>query len=100
MDSSGNKRIENEGLNLLEVFNEGNELDIFECLSVKNLLTFKWNSHAFKSHLVGCIAHFFYVTFQMIYINAIYINNNMEDKRIYSILMIVAIIYPTMYEFV
>jgi hypothetical protein len=57
MDSHGNKRIENEGLNLLEVFNEGNELDIFECKSVQNLITFKWNSHAYNMHLVGYIAH-------------------------------------------
>ena len=34
MNPHGNKKIENEGLNLLEVFNEGNELDIFECKSV------------------------------------------------------------------
>jgi hypothetical protein len=57
IDSNGKKRIENEGLNLLEVFNEGNELDIFECKSVQNLITFKWNSHAYKTHLVGYIAH-------------------------------------------
>ena len=28
------KRMENEGLNLLECFIEGNELDIFECNSI------------------------------------------------------------------
>ena len=56
IDSKG-KRMENEGLNLLECFNEGNELDIFECNSVQNLISFKWNSHAYKIHLVGYIAH-------------------------------------------
>lgn len=36
----------------------------------------------------------------MVYINEIYINNRLEEKRIFSVLMIIAIIYPTMYEFV
>ena len=94
------KRIENEGLNLLEVFNEGNELDIFECKSVQSLIHFKWDSHAYKTHLVGCIAHITYVFVMMVYINEIYIKNNLSEKRFFSIILIVAIIYPTTYEFV
>jgi len=100
LDSDGKKRIENEGLNLLEVFNEGNELDIFECKSVQNLIAFKWDSHAYRTHLVGCIAHLVYVFFMMVYINEIYINNRLGEKRIFSVLLVVAIIYPTVYEFV
>lgn len=100
MDSEGKKRIENEGLNLLEVFNEGAELDIFECKSVQNMITFKWNSHAFKSHLVGYIFHQFYVIMMMVYINEIYINNRLDTKQVFSIILIFAIIYPTIYEFV
>ena len=99
-DGKGGKRIENEGLNLLEVFNEGNELDIFECNSVQMLITFKWNSHAYKTHLIGYIAHQIYVIMMMIYVNEIYINNRTNEKRIFSVLLIIAIIYPTGYEFV
>jgi hypothetical protein len=99
-DDNGEKRIENEGLNLLEVFNEGNELDIFECKSVQNLIAFKWNSHAYRTHLTGFIAHFIYVIIMCEYVNEIYINNRLNEKRFFSVLLIIAIIYPTVYEFV
>jgi len=36
----------------------------------------------------------------MVYVNEIYINNRLGEKRIFSVILIVAIIYPTMYEFV
>ena len=36
----------------------------------------------------------------MIYINEIYISNRLETKRFFSILLVLAIVYPTMYEFV
>jgi len=36
----------------------------------------------------------------MVYVNEIYINNRLGEKRIFSVMLIGAIIYPTMYEFV
>jgi len=75
INSDGTRRRENEGLNLLEIFNEATELDIFECKSVQNLIEFKWNNFAYRIHFVGCIAHFSYVFMMGFYINEIYIHN-------------------------
>lgn len=64
------------------------------------MIHFKWDSHGYKTHLVGCIAHLTYVFVMMIYINEIYINNRVGEKKIFSYALILAIIYPTTYEFV
>ena len=43
IDSDGQKRYENKGINLIEACYEGEELDVFECQSIQNLISFKWD---------------------------------------------------------
>ena len=42
--------------------------------------------------------HFLYVFLIILYVNAIYIENNVEQKRIYETLLIFGIIYPLFYD--
>lgn len=43
--------------------------------------------------------HFLYVTLLIVYVNAIYIQNNVDSKKMYEHLLIFGIIYPAFYDF-
>jgi hypothetical protein len=47
---------------------------------------------------VGCFFHFAYLTIMLIYVNAIYINNNTKDATLFGILLICGIIFPMCYD--
>ena len=49
--------------------------------------------------MVGCIMHFVYVFVIILYVNAIYIEDKVDKKRIYETLLIFGIIYPAFYDF-
>lgn len=64
-----------EGVLLVNQFFESEELEIFDCQLIKDLLEFKWNMFGRKLHTFGCTMHFFYLGTIMAYINMVYIEN-------------------------
>lgn len=76
VDEKGNKSFENEKESLLDMCSESEELEIFCSAAISDVIKFKWDEFALNIHMVGCFFHFFYMTILIIYINAIYINND------------------------
>ena len=95
---NGTIRHENEGVSLMKICGECDELDIFDSENFQQLIQFKWQTFAKNLHLRGCIMHFMYVTILIMYVDRVYILNYEEEKQIYSLLLILAIIYPSWYD--
>ena len=105
INQNDEKSFENKGVNLLDICNESGELEIFESTNLQNIIKFKWTTFAYRLHLRGCLFHLFYVLILILYVDKVYIQNDLEekgknDKRFYSIMIISGIIYPSIYEFV
>lgn len=75
-DDEGNKFFENFEESLMNMCADSDELEVFCSNAICDVINFKWAEFALSIHKVGCFFHFFYMTILIIYINAIYINNN------------------------
>lgn len=97
-EADGSKTFVNKGQSLLEMANEADELEIFEAANFQDVIAFKWDTFAYMIHLRGCLLHLYYVFILIIYVDKVYIQNDLESKRVYSLILITGIIYPTCYE--
>jgi hypothetical protein len=88
----------NPDVSLLSMVSVSDEQELFVTDGIDELITFKWRSYAKKFHNVGCFFHFAYLTIMLVYVNAIYINNNKEDANLFGILLILGIIFPMCYD--
>lgn len=88
-----------EGVLLVNQFFDSEELEIFDCQILKDLLQFKWNMFARKLHTFGCAMHFFYLGTIMAYINMVYIESfGAENQQLYTLLLGIGISYPAAYD--
>jgi hypothetical protein len=94
----GSITYENDGVSLMTLAAESDELDIFDCLTFQQLIKFKWDTFAWALHMRGCVMHFFYLFIMILYINSVYISNKMEEQGFYSVLLIFGVLYPTWYD--
>jgi len=95
------KEFVNSDCNLMGLICDTEELEIFDTRSIGHLVEFKWNAYAFKHHIFGCCMHGFYITMFIIYINVVYINYSEEvnkDQLLWTILILLGIIYPAIYD--
>lgn len=53
---------------LMEACGETEELEIFECKVVNDLIEFKWNQYAGKFHYIGAAFHTLYVIIFNLYV--------------------------------
>lgn len=74
----GSITYENDGVSLMALAAESDELDIFDCVTFQQLIKFKWDTFAWALHMRGCVMHFFYLLIMILYINSVYIANNMD----------------------
>ena len=79
---------------------DADELEIFESSNFQDLIVFRWDKFAFKIHMMGCIMHLFYIGIMILYINQIYIQGLSEGKEFYEKLLVIAIIYPALYDWI
>ena len=68
----------NSHISLMNILCESQELNLFNCDVVQDLIIFKWGTFAMKWHLIGCLYHFFYFTIIIIYIKIVYITNDID----------------------
>ena len=92
------KLLINEGISLMDLCTQNDQIDVFESGNFIKLLKFKWASFARSLHMVGFAAHIFYVAVLMMYIYQIYIENNFEYKKVYETMLIFAVLYPAWYD--
>ena len=95
---TGEKTFVNEDVSLMQMCIDADELDIFDSDNFQKLIKFKWDSYAKSIHMVGCVMHFFYVLLLIMYVNAIYIKGDMNNKKLYEVSLIFGIIYPFCYD--
>jgi hypothetical protein len=73
---TGQKKFANAGVSFLGLCADVDELDLFKTMELDEMITFKWETFARSFMLIGCFFHFCYLTIMIIYVNAIYINND------------------------
>ena len=67
------KEVANGDINVLGVCTESDELDMFSCQPVQELIEFKWNQYGWALHFFGFCVHISYIVILFIYTNVIYI---------------------------
>ena len=97
---TGIKQLVNEGVSLMQTSIDAapKELEIFDSDNLQKVIKFKWDKYTRSIHMFGCIMHFLYITLLILYVNAMYIHNNFEHKKIYETLLVFGIIYPAFYD--
>lgn len=107
-----NSVLMNGETNFMRIISLSDELDIFNALSLCDLIEFKWNQFGMRHHLVGCMMHMIQIVILIIYVDYIYINNNLceakkptnEEEPVvckdnpYALVLLGGIVYPFIYE--
>lgn len=88
---------QNPDVSFMELIVDSDQLDIFESNNVQDLIKYKWNKFAQRFHIKGFIFHFMYLVIMSIFVDQIYVKNNLEYKKVYCVLLGVGILYPTWY---
>lgn len=98
---SGEHEYVNTDVPFMQLLNESEELEIFGTDTITELLHFKWQEYGLTFHKIGCLMQIFYVIMMFVYINSIYIHTQGDEseKQLYTILLAVGILYPTLYHF-
>ena len=76
-DGQKTKRLMNQDVNFMRIVSQSSELEIFNTLSLKDLIDFKWNQFGMRHHLVGCMMHMCQIGILIFYVIFIYINNRL-----------------------
>jgi hypothetical protein len=63
----------NESISLTDLCTNSDEIDLFLCKSLQEIISFKWNSYARAHHLVGFSFHLLYMFVLTMYVNVVYI---------------------------
>jgi len=66
--------------------------------SFADLIDYKWSTYWRKHHFLGLFFHMYYVVVFTLYVIKAYLQNN--DSKIFLILMLSGMIYPSVYEFI
>jgi hypothetical protein len=87
----------NEHISLMQLCSENDELEKFQCDSLRQLIEYKWETYGRSHHLAGCINHFLNTLAILAYIVLSYMAEP-EDDRFQVILLAFSISYPFFYE--
>jgi len=84
---------------------EQDHLDMFDSLSLQEVIDFKWQEYGYTFHLIGCLIHFSQVGMLIYYVNYAYIQNSTYDyekgvynKNTIALALLVGLLYPSLYE--
>lgn len=97
MHIEGEGQLVNEKVSLMKLCRDTEELEIFDSVSLLQIIQHKWNRYGLINHAFGCIMHFFTVLVIVIYVNNAYIAES-DEQRLYAGLLVIGVIYPTLYE--
>ena len=77
-------------------------LQVFSSTPVIDLIDFKWENYAKYSHYLGFAMHVFYILLLTVFIYNTYLIGlyGEETHGIYSVLLILGIVYPFLYDLV
>ena len=81
---------------MLDIFTESDEIDVFLCESLQEIIQFKWDCFGLKFHAIGFVMHAIFMLVLMIQIKWVYVEGYVHNYK-YSIFLGLSILYPTMY---
>jgi hypothetical protein len=76
---------------------EGEELEMFDTDTLKQVIQYKWQCYGLKHHLLGCVMHLINTFLIVLYIILSYYHEPKEDNVI-ILLLAIGITYPASYE--
>ena len=83
---------------LMDALGETEELEVFDCKSVVDMIDFKWLQYSRKVHYMGLIAHMMYLGCFSLYIFELYIYKTGTLTEVIESFMILGIMYPMVYD--
>ena len=95
---NGEKVFNNENVSLMHMCIDTDNFDLFEVPCIQQVIDYRWDTFALNLHMVGAIAHILYVIVMLLYVNTVYINDDVEHKLVYMVLLLVCSCYPFFYE--
>lgn len=96
--AGGEKVLNNENVSLMHMCIDTDNFDLFEVPCIQQVIDYRWESFALNLHMIGAVAHILYVVVMLLYVNAVYINDNVENKIVYMVLLLICSCYPFIYE--
>ena len=83
---------------LMDTIGNTEELSIFESKTLITYIEFKWDSYAAKIHRIGAVLHLIYLIAFSCLVNVIYVYKSLEHRELLFSVMILSLLYPTVYE--
>jgi hypothetical protein len=78
----GKPIFENEGISILDMCSQSDEINIFLSDCLQEVIQFKWDAFALRFHLVGLFMHLLYMLILVLYIDLVYIHDSLRgDER-------------------
>lgn len=74
------------------------ELELFECDAMKDLIEFKWTSYARAIHYIGFSMHMMYFVVYSLFCFEVYVYQDTSHQGIFLILMAILLLYPLIYD--
>lgn len=75
-DGSTEVEMVREGVSLVSVFQETEEVEIFDSTCIQEVIGYKWDVYGRRFHLLGFTMHCFYVVVMNIYVAEVYMKED------------------------
>ena len=82
----------------MDALGETEELEVFDCPAIIDLIDYKWKSYAGIIHYIGLIAHLIYVSVFSLYVFELYIYKTTKGISLLEATMLMCILYPLIYD--
>ena len=69
----------NEGVSLVSLFQETEEVEIFDSSCIKETIQYKWDRYGLRFHMLGFFMHLVYVIVINIYVSIAYLKENKDE---------------------
>jgi hypothetical protein len=93
--------IEHEDVSLVNLFQETEEVDIFDAECIQETIQFKWDTYGERFHMFGFFMHCVYILVMNIYVANAFMKPETGDgsgNTVYVILLCIGILYPWLYD--
>ena len=91
--ASGNSII-NNGISTIALVKQTKELEVFDSLTIQQVIQFKWLMYARRPHIMTFLKMTLYSIVLIFYVNFVYIINDSPAKRPLELVLLIALIYP------
>ena len=77
-NEKGKTQIMNEDVNLMSLAEETEEMSIFDTDAINDIIEYRWDSYAFKFHMIGLFMNMFYIFSFILYVKEGYLEASSE----------------------